>query len=192
MICWKSDKNHKRGKEVKVLLIFKVLQMGVQRKSQILLPVSLRHKHAYCTNILALVPVLSAAAPEQKRGRRESSEWGAQTSSSFFPLMHVLHFFISSGILVRLCEREWLVMMGSHQSYTDGHTAGLWDTGKLNTGKRKQNQCGVRRESWLRFKAAQAISQLSVHSFAIFADGEGGRRIEAISQHHKQRGEEKR
>lgn len=41
--------------------------------------------------------------------------------------------------------------------------------------KRKQNQCNVRRESWLWFKAAQAISQLTVSSsFLIFVGGEVG------------------
>lgn len=40
----------------------------------LMLPASFLYTKAYCTNILAWVPIPSAAAPEQWRGRREQRE----------------------------------------------------------------------------------------------------------------------
>lgn len=74
----------------------------------LMLPASFLHTKAYCTNILAWVPILSAAAPEQWRGRREQRERGRERKGErgkqvrgSFSLMHVLVFlfFLFSGFV---------------------------------------------------------------------------------------------
>lgn len=115
--------------------------------------------HGYQSCLLQRLNSREGEGSDRKRGRVNEAVF-------FFFLVRVLQFCFNFLCYSGMCVSGYVIGCGSLCSRAILHR---WTHSKtryweIKYRKRKQNQCNVRKVSWLWFKAAQAIPQLTVSS----------------------------
>lgn len=99
-----------------------------------------------------------------------------QSDSQMFP--HACSTCILNCSVFVACDYDAVVLHVAEQSSPRATLCKSMRHGEMKYRKTKQNQCNMRKVSWLWLKAAQAIPQITAKSSLIFADGH----LEGISK----------